>query len=109
MDYETLVMAIGAGSGSGGGGTQIQSDWNQSDNTKVDYIKNKPTIEKKLPAQTLSAGSTTLTFSDSSITADSLIDVYSPVWYSNAVQSAGSVVFTFPVQSADISVQIKVG
>lgn len=23
---------------------QIQSDWNQSDNTKVDYIKNKPTI-----------------------------------------------------------------
>lgn len=23
---------------------QVQSDWNQSDNTKVDYIKNKPTI-----------------------------------------------------------------
>ena len=23
---------------------QIQSDWNQADNTKVDYIKNKPTI-----------------------------------------------------------------
>ena len=28
----------------GGGGTQVQSDWNQSDNTAVDYIKNKPTI-----------------------------------------------------------------
>lgn len=28
----------------GGGGEQVQSDWNQSDNTKVDYIKNKPTI-----------------------------------------------------------------
>lgn len=27
-----------------GGFTQIQSDWNQSDNTQVDYIKNKPTI-----------------------------------------------------------------
>ena len=24
--------------------TQVQSDWNQSDNTQVDYIKNKPTI-----------------------------------------------------------------
>ena len=30
--------------GGGGGGEQIQSDWNQTDNTKVDYIKNKPTI-----------------------------------------------------------------
>lgn len=28
----------------GGGVSQIQSDWNQSDNTKVDYIKNKPSI-----------------------------------------------------------------
>lgn len=26
------------------GGTQIQSDWNQTDSTAVDYIKNKPTI-----------------------------------------------------------------
>jgi hypothetical protein len=25
-----------------GGGSQVQSDWAQSDNTKVDYIKNKP-------------------------------------------------------------------
>ena len=24
-------------------GTQIQSDWNQTNNTQVDYIKNKPT------------------------------------------------------------------
>lgn len=28
----------------GGGGSQIQSDWEQTDNTKVDYIKNKPTL-----------------------------------------------------------------
>ena len=26
------------------GGTQVQSDWNQTDDTAVDYIKNKPTI-----------------------------------------------------------------
>lgn len=31
--------------GSGGGGVeQIQSDWTQSDNTKKDYIKNKPSL-----------------------------------------------------------------
>ena len=27
-----------------GGGTQVQSDWAQSDNQAIDYIKNKPTI-----------------------------------------------------------------
>ena len=27
-----------------GGSAQVQSDWNQSDSTAVDYIKNKPTI-----------------------------------------------------------------
>ena len=28
----------------GGGGSQVQSDWNQTDDTKPDYIKNKPNI-----------------------------------------------------------------
>ena len=36
--------------------TQVQADWNQSDNSQVDYIKNKPTI----PSNTQ-----TLTFEDS--------------------------------------------
>ena len=31
-------------SASGSGSAQVQSDWNQSDSTAVDYIKNKPTI-----------------------------------------------------------------
>ena len=31
-------------SATGGGTAQVQSDWNQSDSTAVDYIKNKPTI-----------------------------------------------------------------
>lgn len=57
----------------------------------------------------LTAGSTTLTFSNSAITADSLIDVYADVWYSNSVQSAGSVVLTFPVQASDMVVKIRVG
>lgn len=32
----------------GGGGSQVQSDWNQTDNTQVDYIKNKPNITSLL-------------------------------------------------------------
>lgn len=31
-------------SATGGGTAQVQSDWNQTDTTAVDYIKNKPTI-----------------------------------------------------------------
>lgn len=59
-------------------------------------------------SDTLTAGSTQITFSNAAITADSLIDVYAPVWYSDVVQSAGSVVITFPVQTSDITVSIKV-
>lgn len=35
---------------------QIQSDWDQSDSTKKDYIKNKPTIDDLLPTQTSQSG-----------------------------------------------------
>ena len=38
-------VTISGGSDSGGGAIeQVQADWNQTDNTQVDYIKNKPTI-----------------------------------------------------------------
>lgn len=40
-DQQTGNLVISA---SGGGSAQVQSDWNQSDSTAVDYIKNKPTI-----------------------------------------------------------------
>ena len=60
-------------------------------------------------SDTLHAGSTQITFSNSAITADSLIDVYADVWYSNSVQSAGSVVLTFPAQASDMVVKIRVG
>lgn len=49
----------------GGSFTQVQADWNQSDNTQVDYIKNKPTIPSN--TQTLvfedsNGNQTTITF-----------------------------------------------
>lgn len=58
--------------------------------------------------ETLEAGETTLTFTDASITATSLIDVYAPVWYEDAVQSAGEVELTFPELDEDIEVTIKI-
>lgn len=38
------VDANGVASASGGSVEQVQADWNQTDNTAVDFIKNKPTI-----------------------------------------------------------------
>jgi len=49
-------------SGSGGGGSQVQSDWNQSNSTAIDYIKNKPTIPTTLSQ--LSEDTTHRTVSD---------------------------------------------
>ena len=65
--------------------TQQQADWEQTDNTAVDYIKNKPeipTIPTNLPQtaesvarQTWAKGETTIEVSDSSITYNSDIDI----------------------------------
>ena len=68
--------------------TQQQADWAQTDNTAVDYIKNKPaipeipTIPTNLPQtaegsteQTWAKGETTIEVSDSSITYTSDIDI----------------------------------
>lgn len=43
-DQQTGNIIISATGGGGGGGTQVQADWNQTDSTAVDFIKNKPTI-----------------------------------------------------------------
>jgi hypothetical protein len=44
-NFEMLLWDILQNSGGGGGpGTQVQSDWDQTNNTQVDFIKNKPTI-----------------------------------------------------------------
>ena len=38
--YEWVAVSVQ----SGGGGSSVQSDWNETDSTADDYIKNKPTI-----------------------------------------------------------------
>lgn len=47
-----FVKAIGRNAaldklGNGGGGQQVQSDWNETDSSKVDFIKNKPDVFTK--------------------------------------------------------------
>ena len=59
---------------------------------------------------TLTAGQTTLTFTDSAITATSLIEVFAEpdIWCTDRQQSIGSVVLTFPVQSVDVAVTVRI-
>jgi len=104
---------------------QIQSDWDQSDNTQVDYIKNKPTIPENLSdlvndegfigftdlTDTLTAGNTTLTISDAAITTTSTIDIYVSeygIQPTNAVVATGSITLTFLAQASDLSVKVRV-
>lgn len=59
-------------------------------------------------SQTLTAGQTSITFSNAAITATSFISVASEVWYTANVQTTGSVTLTFPEQASDMLVQIKI-
>ena len=60
---------------------------------------------------TLTAGATSITLSDASITATSTIEVYTDIfgaWLENMVVSTGSVVLTFEAQSANMAVKVRV-
>jgi hypothetical protein len=59
-------------------------------------------------SQTLTAGSTSITFNNSAILATSFISVASEAWYTASTQTTGSVTLTFPAQSTDMLVQIKI-
>ena len=61
-----------------------------------------------LISQTLTTGSTSITFNHASITATSFISVASEAWYTAITQTTGSVTITFPAQSSDMLVQIMV-
>ena len=101
-------------------GTEVQGINNKDalkfvngDMTTVSYDSTNKTIAInstffKLPSQTLIAGQTTVTFTDERITANSLIIVYSDLWYTSATQTTGSVTITFPAQSTDMLLPIMV-
>ena len=43
-DNKKKTHLIVTGRGGGGSGEQVQADWSQTDDTQVDYIKNKPSL-----------------------------------------------------------------
>lgn len=60
---------------------------------------------------TLTAGSTSITLSDASITTTSTIDIYVSVFGiqpTNAVVATGSITLTFLAQASDITVKVRV-
>lgn len=66
-------------------------------------------LYKKLTA-TLTAGQTTLTFTDSSIVATSLVKLFSAeeLDYESATSTTGSVTFTFEAQASDVTFTLLV-
>lgn len=78
-------------------------------------VKNDGTIDtntytpSKVLTGTLTTGSTTLTLTDSSITSNSLIDVYTTVFGlspTNITASTGTLTLTFAEQESDVGVKV---
>jgi len=73
--------------------------------------KTIPQAIGKQVSDTLTAGSTTITLSDASITTSSWVRPYASVWgvmCTNMVISTGSVALTFEAQASDITVGVEV-
>lgn len=107
--------------GGGGGGSSVS--WNQivQSGTKIAEITiNGTTINVYAPASsggytevtgTLTAGNTSVTLSDASITTSSTIDVYTDTFGVNPTAisvSTGSVTLTFPAQASNVAVKVRV-
>lgn len=78
--------------------------------TEVDYLISQVVTYTEVTG-TLTAGSTSLTLSDASITATSTIDIYTDVFGvqpTNAVVTSGQIVLTFLAQNSDLSVKVRV-
>lgn len=97
---------------------ELQTKQNSSDNslntTNKTIVGAINELESKLWTDfdnVLTAGATTVTVTDASITATSAIDVYTNVWGvepTNMVLATGSVTLTFEAQASDINVKVRV-
>lgn len=84
---------------------------------KVAKLNDLPTASEledslgKALTSTLAAGATTLTFTDSSITANSTIDVYTSVYGVSPTEitpGTGSITLAFESQNSDLSVKVVI-
>lgn len=87
--------------------SQTYSGLNTTAKTPIGAINE---VAGKELSATLTAGSTSLTFTDSSIAADSLISVYieGGLLYNSITTTVGSVVLTFDEQATDVAVALIV-
>lgn len=107
--------------GGGGGGSSVS--WSQivSTGTKIAEITiNGTTTNVYAPTSsggytevtgTLTAGNTSVTLSDASISTSSTIDVYTDTFGVNPTAisvSTGSVTLTFPAQASNVGVKVRV-
>jgi hypothetical protein len=105
--------------------TDTQSDWNVTDTTSPAYINNKPAIPAKTSdlnndsgfigftdiTDTLTAGQTSITLSDASITSSSFIQVFAGngnINYTSISVATGSVTIGFLAQASDMTVTVRV-
>ena len=63
LDVTTLALAKSYTNQHGGGGGQVQPDWNQNDDTKPDYVKNRPFYTED-PVETVLLEETTAEFAN---------------------------------------------
>ena len=86
--------------------------------SKLDALPTASELEDEIASargkeltSTLTAGQTTLTFTNSSITSNSTVDVYTSVYGVNPEDmtvSSGSLTLTFDTQATDIGVKVVI-
>ena len=104
---DTYALIIGNGTGDLARSDALRVKW---DGSVIDGRGNKisPTI---LTSSTISAATTSYTFSNAAITADSVIDIYDTIFGfapTAMTVSAGSCVVTFPAQSSSHTIKLFV-
>ena len=88
--------------------TQEGDSFGAADINKINVELNRLT---NFLIATLPAGETTLTISDSSITEDSIIDIYTNVFGVNPTEVTvvdGSITLIFDAQESDLGVKVRV-
>lgn len=119
---KTVIGAINeVAQGGGGGGSDVE--WTQivQSGTKIAEIEIDNVVTNVYAPSgggggytevtgTLTAGQTSITLSDASITANSTIDVYTDadVEYNSISVSTGSVTITFDAQASNMGVKVRV-
>ena len=106
-DNDVYALIIGNGTATNARSDALRVKW---DGSVIDGNGNKisPTI---LTSTTISAATTSYTFSDAAITADSVIDIYDTIFGfapTGMTVSAGSCVVTFPAQSSSHTIKLFV-